>query len=66
MPQLKHAVMRGNGQAQISARLEKVPEKDPNFDQRSTPFNLKREKPMTERQRGKAHPIINLIPMPPS
>ena len=50
MPQLKQAVMRGNGQAQISARLGKVPENDPNFVQRSTPFNLKREKVMTDRQ----------------
>ena len=51
MPQLRQAVMRGNNsQAQVSARLGKVPENDPNFVQRSTPFNLKREKAMTERQ----------------
>ena len=30
MPELKQAVMRGKGRAQISARLGKVPENDPN------------------------------------
>jgi hypothetical protein len=35
MPRLKQAVMRGNCQAQISARLGNVPENDPNFVQRS-------------------------------
>ena len=43
-PHLKQAVMTSSTQAQISARLVKVPEGDPNFVQRSTPFSLKREK----------------------